>query len=106
MLLKTIGPKAVLEDELRLLSGIDRAFTCGSWARRYRGESGPLPEDVALMVIGDPDVGAVREAADMATRRIQHDVNVTILSPDEFDSAESGFVRKLRRQPVVELDMT
>lgn len=105
LLLKTIGPKAVIEDVLRSVAGIERAFIYGSWARRYLGEPGPLPEDVDLMVIGDPDVSAVREAADMATLRIQHDVNVTILDAVEFASSRSGFVDQVKRQPIVDIDL-
>ena len=50
------------------LAGIERAVIYGSWARRYQGEAGPLPQDVDLLVIGAPAVGEVRAAADAAYR--------------------------------------
>jgi hypothetical protein len=43
ILLKTIGPKSVIEQQLRGLQGVDQALIHGSWARRYMGEPGPLP---------------------------------------------------------------
>lgn len=104
LLLKTVGPKAVIEEELRGLAGIERAFIYGSWARRYAGEPGPLPQDVDLMVIGVPDVGAVRKAADMATKRLTHEVNVMVLTPDEFDDPTSGFLNQVASQPIIDLD--
>ncbi|MGI8870363.1 MAG: nucleotidyltransferase domain-containing protein [Mycobacteriales bacterium] len=105
ILLKTIGPKAVLEERLRGLRGVDRALIYGSWARRYQGEPGPLPQDVDLMVIGTGDVGEIRAEADTASRRLGRDVNVSVLTPDEWDSSETGFVSHLKSEPLVALDL-
>ena len=52
ILLKTVGPKAVLEQQLARSRGLERALIYGSWARRYHGEPGPFPQDIDLMVIG------------------------------------------------------
>jgi predicted nucleotidyltransferase len=104
ILLKTIGPKAVIEKQLIGLAGIERAVIYGSWARRYHGEAGPLPQDVDLLLIGTPDIGKVRARADAATRALRRDVNVTVLSPNEWNSARSGFIAHLKDAPLVELD--
>lgn len=105
ILIKTIGPKAVIEKDLAQLEGIDRAAIYGSWARRYHGEAGPLPQDVDLLVIGTPDLGKVRAAADTATRTLGRDVNVTVLSPQEWDTAKTGFISQVKDGPLVELDL-
>lgn len=105
ILLKTIGPKAVLEKQLTGLAGIDRALIYGSWARRYHGEAGPLPQDVDLLVIGTPDVGEVRAETDTATRTLGRDVNVTVLSQEEWSSTNSGFIAHVKDGPLVELDL-
>jgi DNA-binding transcriptional ArsR family regulator len=105
ILLKTIGPKAVLETQLRGLHGVDRALIYGSWARRYHGEAGRLPQDVDLMVIGDGNVNEIRTEADRASRKLGRDVNVTVLSTDEWDSSPTGFVTHLKSEPLVELDL-
>ena len=105
ILLKTIGPKAVLEQQLRRVNGIDQALIYGSWARRYHGEPGPLPQDIDLMVIGHADVGEVRLEADVASRRLGRDVNVTVLAPEEWERAETGFLTHLKSQPLVPLDL-
>jgi len=77
----------------------------GSWARRYQGEAGPLPQDVDLMVIGDLDVAEVRSEADAASRRLGRDVNVTVLTPEEWERGETGFLTHLKTQPLVILDL-
>lgn len=105
ILLKTIGPKAVLEKQFRGLRGVDRALIYGSWARRYQGEAGPLPQDVDLMVIGAGDVTEIRAEADSASRELGRDVNVSVLTPEEWDSNQTGFVAHLRSEPQVELDL-
>lgn len=105
ILLKTIGPKAVLEKRFAGLPGVDRAMIYGSWARRYHGEAGLLPEDVDLLVIGSGNVGEIRAEADIATRKLGRDVNVTILTPAEWDAADSGFIAHVKDGPLVELDL-
>lgn len=105
ILLKTIGPKAVLENQFRGLAGVDRALIYGSWARRYHGEAGRLPQDVDLMVIGDADVNEIRAEADRASRKLGRDVNVSVLTPDEWGSSQTGFIAHLKAQPQVELDL-
>lgn len=105
ILLKTIGPKAVLETKLRGLPGIDRALIYGSWARRYYGEPGPLPADVDLVVIGTPAVGEVRAKVDDAARELGHDVDVSVLTQKEWESNQTGFVTHLRSEPLVELNV-
>ena len=105
ILLKTIGPKAVLEEHVRPLRGVDRALIYGSWARRYHGEPGPLPQDVDLMVIGTGNVAEIRARADSASRSLSRDVNVSVLTPEEWDDSETGFISHLKSEPLVELDL-
>ncbi|MDQ6848919.1 MAG: ArsR family transcriptional regulator, partial [Actinomycetota bacterium] len=105
ILLKTIGPKAVLETQLRGLPGVDRALIYGSWARRYHGEAGRLPQDVDVMVIGTGDVGEIRAEADRASRKLGRDVNVTVLTTDEWEHGTSGFITHLKSEPLVDLDL-
>lgn len=105
ILLKTVGPRAVLEKQFRGLPGVDRAFVYGSWARRYHGEAGPLPQDVDLMVVGDGDVNEIRKHADTASRKLGRDVNVTVLTPDEWEHGTSGFITHLKAEPLVNLDL-
>lgn len=105
ILLKTIGPKAVLETQLRGLPGVDRALIYGSWARRYHGEPGPLPQDVDLMVIGTGDVAEIRAEADRASRKLGRDVNVSVLTPEEWNRSQTGFLTHLKSEPQVELDL-
>jgi hypothetical protein len=105
LLLKTVGPKPVIESELMGLEGTWRAMIYGSWARRFAGESGPVPADIDLLLVGDVDVQDARERAERASERLRRDVNVTVVSRAEWDSADSGFLRELHAAPLVELSV-
>ncbi len=104
LLLKTIGPKAVIERVFGEVAGIERAFIYGSWAHRYAGEAGPVPQDIDVMVIGSDVLSAARKAGDKASAQLGRDVNVTVLSPEEWRTAKSGFVQQVKDRPKVDLE--
>lgn len=105
LLSKTVGAKAIIEDQLAGTPNIERAVIYGSWAARFHGATGPQPNDIDVLIIGAPDVTAVRSAADAATRRIGRDVNVSVLRPDEWAEARTGFIRRVKDGPLVELEL-
>lgn len=105
LLLKTMGPKPVLEEELLGLAGVQRAVIYGSWARRFAGESGSVPADIDLLVIGAVDIDDVRARAERASIRLRRDVNATVLSAQEWDEEQSGFVQELHGAPLIELSI-
>ena len=105
MLLKTLGPKAVLERLLAGLPGVEQAVIYGSWAHRYHGEPGGQPGDIDVLVVGLPDVALVRGKAERASEELGRDVNVSVLSPAEWNAADSGFLTGVRAGPLVYLDV-
>lgn len=105
LILKAFGPTTVLRRRLADIDGIQEALLYGSWASRYLGEEGDAPEDVDLLVVGSPEVAAVRRAARAASRELGREVNPTILSQSEWDDSNSGFVRTVRQRPLLRLDL-
>jgi DNA-binding transcriptional ArsR family regulator len=106
ILLKTVGPKPVLEACLGDVTGIDSAFIYGSWARRYDGEAGTPPADIDLLVVGTPQVDSVYDAAEKASARLSREVNPTVLTNHEWEASSEGFIEQLRRSPLVRLDLS
>ncbi len=106
LLLKTVGPKPVLETLLSGLRGIESAFIYGSWARRYEGETGAPPGDIDLLVVGTPEVDAVYDVAEKASAQFGREVNPTVLTRHEWDASNEGFIEQLRRSPLVSLDLS
>ena len=101
LLLKALGPRAVLAEHLTEVDGIQEAYLFGSWARRYTGEAGPPPGDIDLVVIGEPDVDEVYEACRKAGAVLGQEVNPVILGPEDWKARRSGFVREVRSGPLV-----
>jgi predicted nucleotidyltransferase len=103
LLLKAAGPAVVLSEALAEVRGIREAHIFGSWARRYQGEAGPSPADVDLVVVGDADPEAVDAVCMEAGRRLGLEVNAIVLSEREWDDGDSGFLRQLREDPLVQV---
>lgn len=104
LLAVTFGPLPVLGDLLAAVPGVDEAHIYGSWAARYAGDPGPLPRDIDLLVVGDPDPDDVYDAARAAESRLAREVNVTLVTPDRWMTADSDpFLAEIRRRPMVRL---
>jgi predicted nucleotidyltransferase len=92
---------------LATIDGAERAYIYGSWAARYRGEPGPVPGDLDVLVVGTADPDDVFEAAGAAERRLGREVNVRIVTPATWSGpAADPFLQSVRTRPLVELDLT
>lgn len=105
LLLVAFGPASVVASELDGITGVDEAHIFGSWAARYSGEVGSAPNDVDVLVIGDPDRDEVYDAAERAERRLHRPVQVTFRSPDEWANHDDPFIATIRSRPLVPLDL-
>jgi DNA-binding transcriptional ArsR family regulator len=107
LLAVTYGPMAIMSETLAPVGGVERAYIYGSWAARYRGEAGPVPGDLDVLVIGTADHDDVFEAAGAAERRLGREVNVRTVTPSVWNGvADDPFLRSVRTRPLVELDLT
>jgi len=99
LLLKTLGPETLLRSSLADVNGIEDAFIFGSWA----DPSEKSPADIDVLVIGDPDVGEVYDAASAVEAEIGRPVNITVRSPAEWTQADGAFERAVRSGPRIDL---
>lgn len=106
LLAVTYGPMAIMGELLAPVDGVDRAYIYGSWAARYRGEPGPVPGDLDILIVGRPDSDDVYEAALAAEHRLGREVNPRIVSPAAWRAAtDDPFLTSVRSRPLVELDL-
>jgi DNA-binding Lrp family transcriptional regulator len=98
---KAFGPVAVLRGALEDVPGVEEAWIFGTWARRYEGEPGPAPHDIALLVVGSADVDGVYAAVRAAETQLGVGIDATILSRPEWEAETSGFVAAIRAGPRV-----
>lgn len=100
ILVISTGPRVLLSEALRQVDGITSAFLYGSFAARMTGVPGPPPQDVDVMVVGEPDVDAVHDACDTVQEQIGRPINPTILSPAEA-LKRTSFLAEVAARPTV-----
>lgn len=103
LVLIAFGPRRVVADEFAVVPGIEELYIFGSWAARYRGEVGPVPGDVDVLVVGEVDRDAVYDAAERAGKRLRRDVNPTIVSAARWATREEPFLRHVHSRPLIRL---
>ncbi|SRR6266699_2572507 len=105
LLAVTFGPLPVLTDLLAGAEGVTAAFIYGSWAARYLGEAGPIPDDVDVLVVGTADRDDLEEIARAAQSRLGRRVDIRRISPAAWQSArpDDAFLASVRHRPLLEL---
>lgn len=94
------GPALYLTDEFSRIPGVETAFIYGSFAARASGVVGPPPQDVDVLVIGDPDREAIYAACERVEAKVGRPVNAAIFTPAEVASGEyAGFLDQIRVLP-------
>ncbi|HET8657987.1 MAG TPA: MarR family transcriptional regulator [Micromonosporaceae bacterium] len=106
LLTLTYGPLAVLSDLLATVPGIDEAYIYGSWAARYKGEPGPPPRDVDVLVIGEADEDDLFAAGRAAEQRLGREVNIHRVSASSWQSPGADpFLASVRSRPLAPVDL-
>jgi predicted nucleotidyltransferase len=105
LLAVTYGPLPVLTDLLGETDGVVSAFIYGSWAARYQGEAGPVPNDVDVLVIGTVDLDQLDQVARTAEERLRRPVNIRRVRPEVWDTPKSSdtFIASVRDRPLLQL---
>jgi DNA-binding transcriptional ArsR family regulator len=103
LLAVTYGPLPVLTDLIAGVGGIDEAYIYGSWAARYRGEPGPVPADVDVLVVGAPDPDDLDEMAGRAQMTLHRPVNIRRIGPEAWNASNptDPFIRSVKSRPLV-----
>lgn len=95
------GPHSVIADEFAQIAGVSGVLIFGSWAARYHGVAGPPPNDVDVLVVGEPRRSDVYAAAIRAQDKLGLEVNPVIRSPGDWDAPGDTLVEEIRTRPVV-----
>ena len=101
----TFGPVLILREALSGIDGIVRAFIYGSWAARYTEHPGPVPGDIDLLVMGDPDPDNLEDAIGDAERALRRQIDVRHVRTASWDAMTDNdpFKTTVTARPIVEL---
>ena len=105
LVLHTFGPIRVVGEELSTVDRIDAVFIYGSWAARYARESGAPPDDIDVLVVGDPDPDDLFEAAGRATTRLGKEVNVHVVSEAAWSHPKGEFLTSIKARPLASVPL-
>lgn len=101
---RTVGVAAVVLDEFGTLGGAELLAVFGSWAERRLGRHGPPPNDIDILVVGEPAGLEVAAAASQASRRLGLEINPVVVAPRQWRSPRNDPVlRAVKRGPLVTL---
>jgi hypothetical protein len=108
LLAVTYGPLPVLTDLLADFPGVSVAFIYGSWAARYHGEPGPVPQDIDLLVVGTADRDDLDEIARAAQDKLGRPVAIRRISPAAWAAPDPDdpFLASIRQRPLVEIQLS
>jgi hypothetical protein len=101
LLTVSFGPEVIIADEFGRLARVEAVAIYGSWARRYKGETGRAPVDIDVMVIGRPVREEVYKAAERAEQRLGMPVNPVVRSLDAWRNETDSLVMTAKRDAVV-----
>jgi DNA-binding transcriptional ArsR family regulator len=107
LLALTYGPTAVLGEALSHVEGIEEAMIYGSWAARYRGDIGLVPNDVDILIVGDADEDELYDAAREAEHDLGRPVNIRRIGHAMWHRTKADpFVASVRSHPTVEITLS
>ena len=102
ILAQTIGPLGLLQEALSDLEGAEAVFIFGSWAERYRGEVGPFPQDVDVLVVGTVDRPRLHAACRLVEKSLRVEVNPAVVTREEWAARNpESFVDTVRSRALV-----
>lgn len=94
------GPVPLLRNAFEGIKGVRKVLLFGSWAHRTLGRRGSAPEDIDVLVVGQPDIRKVYAACASVGKQLGWSVNPTIMSDEEWQ-ADTPFLRNVRKGGVI-----
>jgi len=104
--LATMGPHLIVQNAFAHIPRVDRLLIFGSWAERYNGQPGPPPNDLDVLVVGDPDRAAIDVAADKVQKCTGLPVHPLIASLTRWNDPSDAFITQIKTAPIVEIDLS
>ena len=101
LLMLSYGPRPVLTEALADVAGIETAYIYGSWARRYEGENGPIPDDIDVLVVGTADLDLLHGVGRETSSALGRDVNVRRVSASAWKSVTDPFLKTVKAGALV-----
>lgn len=105
LLMRSVGPLQVIPVEFADIDGIEKLYIFGSWAARFEKESGHVPHDIDLLVVGTASYSILSDAADCAMKKLNLGIQVDLklISADTWNDPNNTFYADIRSKPLIQL---
>jgi predicted nucleotidyltransferase/biotin operon repressor len=105
LLAVTYGPLPVMRELLGTAPGVQSAYIYGSWAARYNNESGPIPADIDVLVIGTPTLDDLDDVMEQAQAQLHRPVQIRRVRPETWNdpSPADPFMQSVKSRPLVQI---
>jgi DNA-binding transcriptional ArsR family regulator len=100
------GPVPMLTEALSEIPGVEAAVLFGSFAARASGIPGAAPNDIDVLVVGEPAMSAISVATRRVAARVGRPVNPSVMTAAEWDdlvARGSSFAQELTSRPTIAL---
>lgn len=104
LLALSYGPIPVIEEALKGAKGITQAFIFGSWAQRYSGEAGGVPNDIDLGVIGSASTNDLEDLLESASEILGRDIDLKKFTMSNW-SQGSSMIDEIKSSPHIFLNL-
>ena len=101
LLTVTFGPEAVVAEEFDSIPAVRTVLIFGSWAARRTGSPGGPPNDIDVLVLGEPSRADIYDAADRARQRLNIQVNPVIRPADRWLEMADPLIQQIKSSPFV-----
>lgn len=102
IVIAAFGAPAVVTEEFATISGVDALILFGSWASRFEGVEGRYPNDLDILVLGNPNRAEIHDVGDRIESKLNLPVQITVRSLQEWNHPDS-FLTEVKDRPLLVL---
>lgn len=96
------GAPAIVAEEFADVQGVDALILFGSWAARFKGVEGRSPNDLDILVLGNPNRTEIHDVGDRIETRLKLPTQITVRSLQEWNKPDP-FLIEVKDRPLLVL---
>jgi len=102
IVIAAFGAPAVVAEEFATILGVDALILFGSWAARFEGVEGRSPNDLDILVLGNPNRAEIHDVGDRIESKLNLPVQITVRSLQEWNHPDP-FLTDVKARPLLVL---
>jgi len=98
----TFGAPAIVAQEFADVQGVDALILFGSWAARFKGVEGRSPNDLDVLVLGNPNRTEIHDVGDRLETKLKLPIQITVRSLKQWNDPDP-FLIEVKDRPLLVL---